>query len=208
MPDYLPVMLKTARLPCLVVGGGKIARRKVLVLLRFGARVTVVAEELNRGLAKLADRQLICWRRKKFGLADLLFQKVVIAATDDPVVNRQVSQWADRMRILCNSVDNSEQSGFIFPAIYHSDPLTVAISTQGYYPAATKQIKRRFAKDYGGAYGEYLKKLKAFRQLLKTSEGNPRRRRHLLNRLLRVDSQVVIGWNEKEFKEWLGNERG
>ncbi len=208
MPEYLPVMLKTAYLPCLVVGGGKIARRKVLVLLRFGARVTVVAEELNRGLAKLVDRQLIRWRRKKFSVADLLFQKVAIAATNDPVVNRQVSQWAGRLRVLCNSVDHAEQSSFIFPAIYHSDPLTVAISTQGYYPAATKRIKRQLAKDYGGAYAEYLKKLKAFRQLLRTIEANPRRRRSLLNRLLRVDSQVVNGWNEKEFKEWLGNERG
>lgn len=207
MAEFLPVMLRTTQMPCAVVGGGKIALRKVLALLRFGMDVTVIARELTPGLRKLVDRQLIRWRPKKFSPLDLLFKKAVIAATDDEDVNRSVVRWAGRLKLHYNTVDNMELSEFIFPAVYRSGPLIVAISTQGYFPGAARKIKREFARSYGTAYGEYLKKLKGYRHQVKTVEPSPGRRRMILKHLLQVGAETMIRWSEADFGVWLDHER-
>lgn len=207
MAEFLPVMLNTTQMSCLVVGGGKIALRKVLVLLRFGVKVTVTAEQLSPGLQKLVDRQLIRWRAKKFGPGALLFKKMVVAATNDPQVNLRVVRWARRFKLLYNTVDNLELSNFIFPAIYRSGPLAVAVSTQGYFPAAARKIKREFAQNYGAAYGEYLEKLREYREKVKTAEPEPERRRSILNHLLQVGAEAINHWSEADFGVWLDHER-
>lgn len=207
MAEFLPVMLNTTQMSCLVVGGGKIALRKVLVLLRFGVKVTVTAEQLSPGLQKLVDRQLIRWRAKKFGPGALLFKKMVVAATNDPQVNLRVVRWARRFKLFYNTVDNLELSNFIFPAIYRSGPLAVAVSTQGYFPAAARKIKRELARNYGAAYGEYLEKLREYRQKVKTAEPEPERCRLILNHLLQVGAEAIIHWNEADFGAWLDHER-
>lgn len=207
MAEFLPVMLKTTELPCLVAGGGKIALRKVLAVLRFGMKVTVVAEELTPGLRKLVDRQYIRWRPKKFAPADLFAMKMAIAATDDPLVNRRVVRWARRLRLYYNTIDNMELSNFIFPAVYRSGALTVAISTQGYYPAAARKIKQEFAQNYGAVYPEYLEKLRGYREWIKRVEPSPGRRRTMLNHLLDVDVETLICWGEADFGVWLKREQ-
>ncbi len=207
MAEFLPVMLKATGLPCLVVGGGKVALRKTLAVLGFGMRVTVVAEELVPGLSKLVERCKVRWRRGKFSLVDLIGVKMVIAATDDPQVNRRVARWARRLNLYINAVDDMEWSNFIFPAVYRSGALTVAISTQGYYPAAARKIKREFAKNYGAAYGRYLEKLRGFREQIKKAEPDFARRRALLTRLLDVGVETMIRWSEADFGVWLEHER-
>lgn len=207
MTDFLPIMLKMTPLPCLVVGGGRIALRKTLVLLKFGAEVTVVAEELTSGLQKLARRGLIHWRAKKFSWVDLWGKRLAIAATDNRELNHKIVGWARKIHILANAVDDGDNSEFIFPAIYRSGALTVGIATQGCYPAAARKLKQELAKRYDPGYGHYLEKLGGWRCYLKTQAGDPRRRRRILRRLLELDSETVVQWNVLDFEEWLQHER-
>lgn len=207
MAEFLPVMLKTTELPCLVVGGGKVALRKVLAVLRFGMRVTVVAEDLTPGLRKLVKRRWIRWRQRKFSPVDLFRMKMVIAATNDPRVNRKVIRWARWMNLYYNTVDNMELSNFIFPAVYCSGALTVAVSTQGYYPAAARKIKQEFAQNYGVAYREYFEKLRRYRERIKSTELNPRKRRAILNHLLNVSVETLNRWSDTDFGVWLEREQ-
>ncbi|HEY8464338.1 MAG TPA: bifunctional precorrin-2 dehydrogenase/sirohydrochlorin ferrochelatase [Bacillota bacterium] len=207
MPDFLPIMVKTTGLPCLVVGGGKIALRKVLILLRFGATVTVVAEERVKGIAKLAGQGRINLRTKRFSPTDLFGKKLVIAATNHWEINGKIAGWAKILSIPCNCIDDLALSGFIFPAIYRSDPLTVAVSTQGYYPAAARQIKREVAANYGKSYGPYLGKLRDYREKIKLVETDPQKRRQLLKKLLQVGADTLLPWHETDFQEWLQHER-
>lgn len=206
MTDFLPIMLKLTGLPCLVVGGGRIALHKTLVLLKFGANVTVVAEELSGGLQKLARRGLIRWRTKKFNWTDLWRKKLAIAATDNRELNRSVVRWARKFQIVVNVVDDGEISDFIFPAIYRSGALTLAISTQGCYPAAARKLKQELAKIYGPGYGHYLEKLSKWRGDLKTKIENPRVRRQILRRLLDKDWETVAQWERLDLEEWLHHE--
>lgn len=206
MPDFLPIMLKTKDLPCLVVGGGKIAFRKVLVLLRFKLKLTIVAKQLEPRMMKLVQRKLVDWRPKYFSPSDLLGKKMVVAATNDTRINRKVAWWAAFFKIYYNTVDNIELSNFIFPAIYRNGALTVAISTQGYYPAASRKVKRDIVKYFGRDYGQYLEQLCRFRNFLKVNESDMKMKRFLLNRLLRMDIETVNKWDDNFFKEWLRHE--
>lgn len=206
MPDFLPIMLKTKDLPCLVVGGGKIAFRKALVLLRFKLKLTIVAKRLEPGMMKLVQRKLVNWRPKKFSPLDLWGQKMVVTATNEPQINRKVAWWAAFFKIPCNTVDDIELSSFIFPAIYQNGALTVAVSTQGHYPAASRKVKQDLVKYFGKDYGQYLEQLSRFRNYLKANESDMKIKRLLLNRLLRIGIERVTNWDDNVFKEWLRHE--
>lgn len=206
MSEFLPIMLKTTAMNCLVVGGGKVAQKKVLVLLRFGVRVTVVADQLVSGLERLVKQELISYLPRKFTPIDLLFKKMVIAATNDRKVNQRVIWWAQRLNLFYNTVDDVEGSNFIFPAIYRSGLLTVGISTQGAYPALAKQIKRQFALNYGNDYRFYLSKLSSFRDYIKSNVSDLHHRRSLLRKLLKIDIELLMAWDEAELREWLNHE--
>lgn len=141
--EYLPVFLKLDKRPGLVVGGGAVAERKVRLLMRAGARVTVAAGSLSRRLAELRDAGKITHHAGAFG-SDLLHGvRIVIAATDDPELNHTVSIAADDAGIPCNVVDDGDASGFIMPAIIDRSPVVIAIGTGGNAPVLAQRLKSR-----------------------------------------------------------------
>ena len=111
--DHFPAFLRLKGKPCLVVGGGVVAERKVRLLLRAEASVTVVAPKLNNALTKLRDDHRITHRLATFNDALLAGMRVVIAATNDERINRQVARGADAAGIFCNVVDDLAASSFI-----------------------------------------------------------------------------------------------
>jgi uroporphyrin-III C-methyltransferase / precorrin-2 dehydrogenase / sirohydrochlorin ferrochelatase len=144
--EYLPIFVRLDGQPCLVVGGGAVAERKVRWLLRAGARITVVALALKEGLAGLRERGEILHTRREFDRSMLAGQRLVVAATDDGRVNEQVARAAERAGVLCNAVDNGAASGFIFPAIVDRAPVTIAIGTGGNAPVLAQQLKSRIER--------------------------------------------------------------
>ena len=139
--DHLPVFLQLSHSPCLVVGGGVVAERKVRLLMRAGAAVTVVARELTDELARLRDEVGIVQHNGEFADRLLAGMRLVIAATDDEEVNRQVSRAAEEAGILCNVVDDGAASSFIVPAIVDRSPVIVAIGTGGNAPVLAQRLK-------------------------------------------------------------------
>jgi uroporphyrin-III C-methyltransferase/precorrin-2 dehydrogenase/sirohydrochlorin ferrochelatase len=115
--NYLPIFLKLKGRPCLVVGGGKVAVRKVLLLRRAGAAVSVVAPSLCEGMAALQAEGSIVHLHREFQDEDINDKVLVIAATDDEEVNRRVSVGANRHRIPVNVVDSPHLCSFIMPSI-------------------------------------------------------------------------------------------
>lgn len=139
--DQLPVFLKLDSSPCLVVGGGNVAGRKVRLLMRAGAVVTVVADELSSELLELRDAGRIAHHAGAFTRRLLDGVRVVIAATDDARQNRAVSQAAERAGVLCNVVDDGAASRFIMPAIVDRSPVVIAIGTGGNAPVLAQRLK-------------------------------------------------------------------
>lgn len=137
---YFPLFISLDNLPCLVVGGGKVALRKVRTLLEYGARVTVTAPELDAELEKIPG---ITIQRRKFQETDLDGVELVFAATSDEECNRRVSQLCRERRIFINVADIPEECDFYFPALVRRGDVVVGVSTGGKSPAAAKKIKEK-----------------------------------------------------------------
>jgi precorrin-2 dehydrogenase/sirohydrochlorin ferrochelatase len=122
---------------CLVVGGGRVALDKVRGLLDADAEVTVVAPEVDDELAALPVQV----EKRRFRRADVLRCFLVIAATNERPVNRDVSSAAADAGIPCNVADDPELCSFILPAVVRRDPIAVAVSTGGASPALAQRLR-------------------------------------------------------------------
>lgn len=129
---------------CVVVGGGRVAERKIVKLLRYGARVRVISPVISPGLRLLISQDGIEWQERSYGAEDLDGAYLVIAATPKEVINRKVAQYAKARGILVNVVDSARESSCIFPAVLEEDGVIVAVSSNGRSPGLSKRIRDRF----------------------------------------------------------------
>ena len=139
--DYLPIFINIKNQRCLVVGGGEVATRKVMLLLQAGARVSVVSPELDENLEALLSRGEISHCAERFSPNCLDGVVLVIAATNDHVTNQQVSELAKKRHIPVNVVDNSDLCSFIMPSIVDRSPMLIAISSGGQSPVLARLLR-------------------------------------------------------------------
>jgi uroporphyrin-III C-methyltransferase/precorrin-2 dehydrogenase/sirohydrochlorin ferrochelatase len=141
--DFLPIFVNVRQRVCMVVGGGAIALRKTNPLLRAGADVLVVSPELCAALTQLHAKGAIRWLTQPFTTECLEGAMLVIAATDDEVVNRYLSTVAQAHNIPVNVVDAPQLSTFIMPSIIDRSPVVVAVSSGGAAPVLTRLLRAR-----------------------------------------------------------------
>jgi len=151
--EYLPVFLQLRSQLSVVVGGGRIAARKVELLLRSGSRITVVAPELSEDLRKLLDGGALTHIASPFEPAHLDAAALVVAATGLREVNQSVSAAARARRIPVNVVDDPQDSTFIFPAIIDRSPIVVAVSSGGHAPVLARGVREQFEALLPGRLG-------------------------------------------------------
>jgi len=175
--DYLPVFLKIKDRPCLLVGGGEIAARKADLLLRAGAELTVVAPEIGPGVAGLKETGVIVHKQREFSPEDLRGQALVIAATDDAALNRQVSDLAQKSALPVNVVDQANLCSFIMPSIVDRSPVIVAVSTGGASPVLARLMRARLETLIPAPFGQLASLAGEFREQVKQRFEEPARRR-------------------------------
>ena len=139
--DVLPLSLKLKGQPCLVVGGGEVARRKIELLAAAGANVTVVARRFAPDVRRFCESRGVVAERRSFAAADVADCLLVVAATDDADVNDEIARACARHRVLVNCVDDGERSTALFPAIVDRGPVTVAVSTGGASPTLARRLR-------------------------------------------------------------------
>jgi len=149
---------------CLVVGGGRVATEKVHGLLDCGAKVTVVAPQIEDELRRLPVRI----ERRAFSRSDVVGRFLVVAATNDRSVNADVSSVARDRETLCNVADDPELCSFITPAIVRRDPIVVGVSTGGASPALAQRIRADVADLIGPEHAELARRLEALRPWAKS----------------------------------------
>lgn len=147
-----------------VVGGGKVAERKVADLLGAGAMVTVVAHEPGAQIRRLAEQKLIDGYWREYSKTDLYGAYLAIAATDDEAVNRQVYKDAQAMGVLVNVVDRPALCNFTVPASVRRGDLTIAVATNGQCPALSGVLREELECRYGEEYGELVRLMADLRQ--------------------------------------------
>ena len=139
--DYLPLFFDIRDKPCLVVGAGEIAARKIELLCRAGANVRIVAPTICESVQALIRQHALEVTEREFAESDIADAVLVIAATNDPAVNQHVFERCEAAGLLINSVDNPQISNVIFPGIVDRSPVLVAISTAGNSPTLARVVR-------------------------------------------------------------------
>lgn len=156
---YYPVALGIDKCLGVIVGGGLVAQRKALDLLRAGVRVKIISPTLTTHLQHLAKTERIKWVCRPVSRRDLVGAVVIIAATNQRQINKKVSLWAKKKARLVNVVDNPVLSNFISPAVFRKSNTIIAVYTDGRDPALSKDLKN-FLKENWNEFVSYRNRLR------------------------------------------------
>ncbi len=143
---HYPLNLSVEGRKCVVVGGGRVAERKVKGLLRSGADVQVISPELTEGLQRLVEEGRVSHHRRRYGPGTLSDAFLVFAATSERSVNAQIASDARASGVLANVADSADECTFILPAIMEQDGILIAVSTGGRSPALAKRVRDRLGE--------------------------------------------------------------
>ena len=155
--DYLPLFLDIKNKPCLIVGGGAIAERKVSMLIRAQAKLSIIAPEITSELKRKVENSEIDWLGKEFEASDLKNYQLVIAATDDKNVNAKIAMHCRVKNILVNAADDAQNCDFILPSIIDRSPVQIAVSTGGASPVLARMLRTKLENCTPASYGHLAK---------------------------------------------------
>jgi precorrin-2 dehydrogenase/sirohydrochlorin ferrochelatase len=189
---YYPVFLDITDKRCLVVGGGKVAERKVTMLLQFNAHVVVVSPVMTKALLKLGEEGKIQYFQRTYAAKDLDNTALVFACTDNSAINNKIKKEAARKNIPVNVADIPDACDFIVPSIIKKGGLTIAISTSGELPLLSKKLRQKIEEVVTDDYLEYLHIMREFRRHLMKTVKEARKRGMIMNKIGKIDIQEVI----------------
>lgn len=175
---HYPVMLKLTGKKCVIIGGGEVAARKLNILCEAGAKVTIVAPEFCDLLQKAARKYQCQLINDCYNVRYLQQAFIVIAATNDKAVNRQITTDAP---LLCNNITEPELSNFTVPSSFTQGDITVALATGG-MPAFTSMLKKRLQE-------VITPDIAAFNDFL-------RQQRHIVQQIPSTPAQRTTFWRQ------------
>lgn len=206
--DFLPIFVNIKSRNCVVVGGGEVAARKIALLLRAGAHITVIAPELCTELRERLSEQLsqgtITHFAEAFRPDHLNNAVLVIAATSDPAINRKVSEAAGQLHIPVNVVDTPELCSFIMPSIIDRSPVLVAVSSGGASPVLARLLRARLETMIPAAYGRLAACAAAYRERVKLHFSRPEKRRIFWESALQGPfAEMIFAGREQAARDYL-----
>lgn len=196
--NYLPIFFEIKNKTCVVIGGGGIAARKVDLLRKAYAQVTVISPELGQEMTVFNNENKINWIQREYQNGDLTDAWLVVAATHIKAINEQVSAEAEALKIPCNVVDNPDICSFIMPSIIDRDPVQIAISTGGASPVLARLIRTNLESCTPSAYGKLAHLVSGYRESVKSAFPNVDERRKFWESILEgpVSEHVFAGRND------------
>ncbi|MDD5632144.1 MAG: siroheme synthase CysG [Methylococcales bacterium] len=202
--DYFPVFVKLKDQDCLVVGAGEIAARKIELLARAGARITVVAKHISHQVAMMEGSYPLTLLQKPFVPTDLRGFRLVVSATDNMETNQLVAKSAAEQHILVNVVDNPDLCSFIFPAIIDRSPIIAAVSSGGAAPVLSRLLRARIESIIPPAYGRLAQLANKFRTEVKTHIKVPAQRRIFWENIFQGSvAELIFAGNEQGAEQQL-----
>ncbi|EXJ16770.1 siroheme synthase CysG [Imhoffiella purpurea] len=197
--ELLPIFLDLQGKPCLVVGGGTTAARKVGSLTRSGAAVSLVAPTLCETLERKAAAGELRYLARHFEPEDLPGNRLVIAATDERDTNRRIARLAGELDIPVNVVDDPDACTFLLPSIVDRSPVTVAVSTGKASPVLARLLRTRLESLIPAGYGRLAELSGRYRDRVKERFADQRDRRRFWDRVLQgaVAERIFAGQFEE-----------
>jgi precorrin-2 dehydrogenase/sirohydrochlorin ferrochelatase len=183
MPKY-PIFLELGGRRAVIVGGGAVATQKAQALLAAGARLVVVSKDIDDALSSLcrgSNAELIKSGYSKSYIAEAA---LVIAATSNERLNKQIYKDCQELEILCNVVDSPELCDFIVPAVVKRGDLQIAIGTEGHCPAYAGHLRKKLERTFTEKHGEFLAELEDLRKHIIEDVSDQAKRKVLLGELV------------------------
>ena len=165
--EFLPLFLNIREQHCVIVGGGEVALRKAILLIKAKANLSLVSPQFISQLQDLSEEGRCKLLQEEFVAEQLEGASIVIAATNNKETNAQVAKAADKKNIPVNVVDQPELCSFIMPSIVDRSPLVVAISSSGRSPVLTRKIKELNETLISNREGQLAELLGAFREKIR-----------------------------------------
>ena len=179
-----PIFLELGDRRVVLVGGGAVAVRKAEVLLRAGARLVVVADQVSDVLTNLCTQHSAELIRSRYGKEYLAGAVLVVAATNDDKVNEQIYRDCQTLGILCNVVDEPHLCDFFVPAVVKRGDLQIAIGTEGNCPAYAGHLRKKLEGMFTEEHGRFLAELETMRHTIIEMVADPADRKTLIGGLV------------------------
>ena len=191
--SLFPIFLKLTARPCIVIGAGHLAESKIESLRAANAAITVIAPHASESIREQAATGELTLLQRPYQQGDLAGFFLVVAATNDPAVNRAVFSEATSIGILCNAVDDPPFCDFYFPSVVRRGDLQIAISTAGASPALAQRLRKELNTQLPLDLGDWLTDLGNLRREVVATEPLNESRRLLLHELAQRE---VCGYDQ------------
>ncbi len=194
---YFPVLIDLSRFPALVIGGGTIALRKVINLLEFNGKVTLIAPELCDEIINLDSEKKIDVIKKKYEKGDIKGRKLVFAATGNKDIDKQIYDECMEEGALLNVADIPELCNFIMPSFIKKGDFIIAVSSQGHSPFLVKSMKDKIEASLPENIETITELAKEFRSRMKSEQlyQNEQLRNKLIDKFLKTEWDSIINEN-------------
>ncbi|KPL60050.1 precorrin-2 dehydrogenase/sirohydrochlorin ferrochelatase family protein [Rossellomorea vietnamensis] len=178
----LPVMIDVKGKQVIIVGGGKVAFRKLTVFLEQGAKITVISPEVVDQIKVLHYEKRISWIKREVLRADVKDAFIVIAATNKRSVNEQVKIYSEENQLI-SVVDDGDSGNMQMVSFKQRGSLTIAVSTGGASPFLAKKLTHQLFEPFDDSYIEKLAIISSKRKEIKASDLSTSEKRKLLKEL-------------------------
>ncbi|MBN1972709.1 MAG: bifunctional precorrin-2 dehydrogenase/sirohydrochlorin ferrochelatase [Sedimentisphaerales bacterium] len=201
-----PIFLELEGRRVVVIGGGTVAVRKAQTLLDSGARLVVVAENIDKMMTAFCTNKNAELIKSKYEKSYLTAAMLAIAATNDHQLNKQIYKDCQELEILCNVVDEPELCDFFVPAVVKRGNLQIAIGTRGNYPAYAGHIRKKLEAIFTEQHGEFLEVLEKIRLKIIEEVPEQNKRKIILGKLCDDNSFEYFIRNGSEKWQTYANE--
>jgi precorrin-2 dehydrogenase / sirohydrochlorin ferrochelatase len=183
MNGFYPIHVQLAGKKVTIIGGGRVAERKLKNLIGTGAIIEIISPNVTLEIKELILKHSICWKQKIYTNDDLSNTFMIIAATNNRSVNQEIAEEF-RDQLLVNISDDPKASNFLIPSLIKRGKLTISVSTEGASPILSSHIREKIEKEFDQRYEEYLEFLYNSRQLILASVSDPLKRKELLSAIV------------------------
>jgi precorrin-2 dehydrogenase / sirohydrochlorin ferrochelatase len=200
-----PISLNISDKLCTVIGGGKVAQRKIKGLLAAGTKIKLISPQVTKTIAALASKGHIELISKTFEKSDLEGATLVFAATDNKDVNINVAEEAHNQGLFVNVADNPNLSDFFVPSVIRKPPILITLSTSGQSPGLSKKLRKELLKKVSSDYQAYARHLGIFRQYVVDNADDKGTRKKVLDALYKADPTEITKMSLFKFKKHFLN---
>lgn len=181
--SFMPLLIDLSEKHIVVIGGGKIAERRVKTLLQYIAHLDIVSPHLTETLLRFNAQGTVTWHEKHYEFADIKNADLIVIATNDVTVNNKIKEQVPAHTLL-NMSGEANIGNIIFPAIIQRGKLSISVSTNGASPKLTADIVGQLKEQYTENYGAYVDFLYDYRQAVKKLNVNEQKKDQLLAEVL------------------------